>query len=305
MKVTAQTTIASLIAGILAFTAQAVTYTWDGGSTVDNNWSSAENWNPDGAPVSASDTWVRFIGSTRLAPSQNIATPFVLNRLDFLEIALTTAFTVGGGQLQFVTNGVTHPRLFLDRNATCIITNAIEIQTGATLFAQIGTHGMELRGPVTGGGAIEKQLQAGGLTLSSGANTFSGGLTVRAQDSDWYKANITASNAMGTGPVSLYGGTLLTNKKDPGGLAFFSTTTHTNPISLFLNSPIFADMPNGVGAVVTLNGPIDLNNNTLHLRGGGSGTVGGVISEGGAPRPQSAPGPNSGSTPRKRRSSPR
>jgi len=267
--------------GLLACAAQAVTYTWDGGSAVDSNWGSAENWNPDGAPVSASDTWVQFNGSTRLTPSQNIATPFVLNRLDFLGSPLATAFTVGGGQLQFVTNGVTQPRLFLDRNATCVITNAIEIQTGATLFAQIGTHGMELRGPVAGGGAIDKQSNAGGLSLNNNANTFSGGLTVRAQDSDWYKVNINASGAMGTGPVSLYGGTLSTGRTNPGGLIFYGTTTHTNPISLFANSPIFAAMPNGT-AVVTLNTGIDLNTFTLHLRGGGAGTVGGVLSEGAA-----------------------
>jgi len=282
MKATAQTTIVSLMTGLLAFTAQAVTYTWDGGSASDSNWSSAENWNPDGAPASASDTRVQFDGNTRTSPSQNIATPFVLNRLDFLGGATYTAgINVGGTQLQFVTNGVTHPRVYLQRNQSCTLSAPIDIPAGTTLYAEIGTYGVTLGGAITGGGAIDKLENSGGLTLSSSANTFSGGLTVRAQDNDWFKANINASNAMGTGPVSLYGGTLQTNRKDPGGLAFFGTTTHTNVMSLFKNSPIFADMPNGT-SVVTLNGAIDLNTSTLHLRGGGSGTVGGVISEGGA-----------------------
>ncbi len=268
---------------LLAVAAQAATYTWDGGSTVDSNWGTPENWTPDGAPASASDTWVQFTTNTRTTPQQNIATPFTLNRLDFLGGATyTAAITVGGGPLQFVTNGVTHPRLALDRNATCNITNAIEIQAGATLFAQIGTFGVELRGPVTGGGSIDKQTQAGGLTLNSSANTFSGGLIVRANNSDWFKVSVNASGAMGTGPVSLYGGALATNLLNPGGLNLYNTATHTNPISLFANSPIFAAMPNGNNANVTLNGPIDLNTYTLHLRGGGVGTVGGVISEGGA-----------------------
>jgi autotransporter-associated beta strand protein len=274
--------MASLFAGLMAFAAQAVTYTWDGGSTVDSNWGSAENWNPDGAPLSASDTWVQFNGNTRPTPSQNIATPFVLNRLDFLGGATYTAvINVGGTQLQFVTNGVTQPRVYLQRNQSCTISTPIDIPAGTTLYAEIGTYGVTLGGAITGGGAIDKLSNAGGLTLSSSANTFSGGLTIRAQDNDWYKANINASNAMGAGPVSLYGGTLAITRASPGGLSFYGTTTHTNAISLFQNSPIFADMPNGY-SVVTLNGTIDLNTFTLHLRGGGAGTVGGVISEGGA-----------------------
>jgi len=74
----------SVYVGLLAVAARAATYTWDGGSTVDSNWGTAENWNPDGAPVSASDTYLKFDGGARLAPQQNIATPFTLNRLDFL-----------------------------------------------------------------------------------------------------------------------------------------------------------------------------------------------------------------------------
>ncbi|HPS07133.1 MAG TPA: autotransporter-associated beta strand repeat-containing protein [Kiritimatiellia bacterium] len=268
---------------LLTSVACATTNTWDGGSTVDSNWSSAENWSPDGAPVSASDTYLKFDGGARLQPVQNIAAPFLLNRLDFLGGATyTTAFTIGGGQLQFVTNGVTHPRIYLNRNATCVITNAVDIPDGTTLFAEIGTYGVELRGPVTGGGGIDKQSNAGGLSLNSSANTFSGGLIVRANNGDWAKVNINASQAMGTGPVSLYGGSLATNLVNPGGLNFYNTTTHTNPISLFATSPIFAAMPNGNNANVTLNGNIDLNTYTLHLRGGGAGTIGGVIAEGAA-----------------------
>ena len=276
-------TALSLALATLTVSVQAVTYTWDGGGA-DNNWSSTNNWNPDtAAPLSASNTVVKFDGATRLTPSQDIANPFVLNRLEFIGSSQTTAFTISSNQLQYVANGATQPRIYLARNATCVINNAIDIPAGTTLYMEIGTYGVNLNGVITGGGAIDKNSASGGIDLRSSANSFSGGLTIRANDADWAKANIYASGAMGTGPVSLYGGTLLTNKKDPGGLAFFSTTTHTNPISLFQNSPIFVDMPNGVGAVVTLNGPINLGTtNTLHLRGGGSGTIGGVISEGGA-----------------------
>lgn len=257
---------------VLAVSAQAATNTWDGGSTVDSNWSSAANWNADTAPVSGSDTYLKFDGGTRLGPAQDLASPFVLNRLDFLGGAsYTAAFTIGGGQLQFVASGSTQPRLFLDRNATCGITNAIDIPAGVTLNAQIGTYGVDLRGPITGGGLIDKGEQAGGLSLYSSANTFSGGLIVRAQDNDWFKVNIYGSGAMGAGPVSLYGGTLATNRNSVGGLIFYNSTTQTNSMTLYKSSPIHT-----FGTVV-LNGPLDAGAYSLHLRGSGAGTINGVI----------------------------
>ena len=269
--------------GFSALTLHAATNVWDGGSATDNNWSSVENWNPDGAPVSASDTHLQFIGLVRVDPYQNIATPFVLNRLDFLGGATnTTAFTIRGSQLQFVTNGTTSPRIHLSRNASCVITNAIDIPAGTTLIADIGTYSVDFRGPITGDGSIDKNDYSGGLSFNNSSSTFSGGLIVRAKNDDWGKVNINASYAMGTGPISLYGGTMVTNKTNPGGLNFYNTTVHTNPIALFAHSPIFAAMPNGNNCNVTLNGSLDLNTYTLHLRGGGIGTINGVISEGNA-----------------------
>ena len=280
MKTMTRKTMVSLVAGLLAFAARAATYTWDGGGA-DNNWSTGANWNPDGSvPVSASNTTVQLDGITRTSPSQDIANPFVLNRLEFLNTG-TAAFTLGGSQLQVVTNGATQPCIYLSRNATCVINNAIDVPLGTTLSMQIGTYGVTFNGVITGGGAIDKLATSGGMDLKNGTNSFSGGLKVRAADGDWNKANIFASGAMGTGPVSLYGGPLGTGFTNPGGLIFYNTTTHTNPISLFQNSPIFVGLPNG-GDVVTLNGPVDLSSYTLYLRGGGSGTVGGVISRGAA-----------------------
>jgi autotransporter-associated beta strand protein len=273
---------AVLLAAFTAGTAQAVTYAWDGGSTVDSNWSTGENWNPDGAPVSAANTLIQFNGTTRLTPAQDIGTPFVLNRLEFLGGATyTTAFAIGSNQLQFVANGATQPVVYLNRNATCRINNDIDVPAGTTLNLTIGTYGVELYGLITGEGALDKSSASGGISLHHADNTFSGGLTIRAGNNNWAKFNVYASGAMGTGPVSLYGGPLGTGLTSPGGLNFYGTTTHTNLISLYANSPIFSAMPNGT-ATVTLDGDLDLNSYTLYLRGGGVGTVNGVLSEGGA-----------------------
>ena len=280
-----KTLMRSLGVVLLAFTAQAVTYTWDGGGA-DNNWSTGANWNPDGSvPVSVSNTWVHFEGTNRLSPAQNISSPFVLNRLEIVNGSATgnaVPFSLSGNQLQFVADGATQPRVFSTRTATSSISNAIDIPAGMTLIMDMGTWGTVFTGVISGGGSIDKLQGAGSIDLNNSANSFSGGLIVRAINDDWYRVNINASGAMGTGPVSLYGGTLLTGKTNPGGLGFYGTTIQTNPISLFQNSPLFVGMPNG-NAGVTLSGPVDLNTtNTLYLRGGGTGTISGGISRSGA-----------------------
>lgn len=274
---------AILLAAFTAGTAQAGTYTWDGGGTT-SNWSTVENWNPDGSvPVSASDTLVQLDGNVRTSQMQDVADPFVLNRLEFLNNGATTpAFNLSGSALQVVTNGDVQPYFYLTRTATCTVSTPIDIPADTTLNMQFTTYGLTLSGVISGEGAIDKQDQDGGLTLDNGANSFSGGLTVRAKDKDWCKVNIQASGAMGTGPVNLYGGTLATTFNNPGGLIFNNTTFHTNSFFLFQDSPIFAGMTNSRTTVVTLNGDLSLNAYRLHLRGGGTGTINGVITGSGA-----------------------
>lgn len=253
-------------------------YTWDGGGS-DGNWSTGNNWNPDGSvPVSASDTLVKLDGTNRVVTAQDVATPFVLNRLEFLNGPFSgskSAFTVTGGRLRFEFNGATQPRVYLNRQATCVINNDVEIPSGATLQHEYTTFGVTFGGVVSGGGTIEKLQNDGGINLDNAANSFSGGLIIRAGDVNWNYVTVNASGAMGTGPVSVYGGPVSTNLTNPGGLTFGNTTTHTNPVTLFGTSPITAS------GTVTLNGPLSLGAYTLHLRGTGTGTLGGGVSGGG------------------------
>ena len=105
-------------AGLLTTGASAVTYTWTG-SGPDNNWSSVGNWDAAGLPASASNTTVRLAGNTRLKPVQDIASPFILNRLDYVRFAsgqtADTALAPEGAPLRFVPDGTTQPRIWLDR----------------------------------------------------------------------------------------------------------------------------------------------------------------------------------------------
>ncbi|HRR32643.1 MAG TPA: autotransporter-associated beta strand repeat-containing protein [Kiritimatiellia bacterium] len=261
--------------GLLATGASAAVYTWDGGGA-DNNWSTAANWEAADIPASASDTTVQLANNVRLAPVQDIAAPFILNRLEYVRFASgsanDTVLSQSGDPLRFVTNGTTQPRLWLNRYADCNLYNDIEIPQGVTLTAEITTWGLNLHGLISGEGGIDKQQQAGAIRLYHANNTFSGGLTIRAANASWYQVQANASGTMGTGPVNLYGGTTATNFTNPGGLILNGTATHTNTIRLFAQSPI-----HGHGTV-TLSGPIELGTNTLHLRGSGNTTVSGVIS---------------------------
>jgi len=262
---------------------RALTYTWDGGGT-DDNWSTGDNWNPNGSvPVSASDTLVKLDGLIRVKPVQDIGADFVLNRLEYLNGPTgggKAAFDLSGASFRFVANGTTQPRIYLNRDATCQLRNNIEIPVDTTLVMDIGTYAVDFRGVISGEGGIEKLNGHGGISLFNSGNSFSGGLTIRAVNDDWRKVNIYGSGAMGTGPVSLDGGTMNPAKANPGGLIFYNSTVQTNAISLLQNSPIFAGLPNA-SDMVALNGPVDLNSHTLYLRGGGSGTIGGAVSEGG------------------------
>ncbi|MDD2599637.1 MAG: autotransporter-associated beta strand repeat-containing protein [Kiritimatiellae bacterium] len=262
------------------------TYTWDGGSLIDGNWSSVTNWSGDlVAPVSASNTTVKLDGILRVAQAQDIAAPFLLNRLEMLDgpvAGVKPGFNISGSPLRFVADGAIQPVFYFTRNGTGSIHNDIEIAAGTTLSVHFTTYGVHFHGVISGGGGIDKLATDGGIDgLYNGNNSFAGGLTVRAADSNWKKVNVHASGAMGTGSVNLYGGTMNPIYPSPGGLVFFNTTTHTNQFKLFQNSPIFAGEPLK-SANVTLNGDVDLNTSAIWLRGGGVGVINGVISEGGA-----------------------
>lgn len=197
--------------------AQSATFTWDAGGG-DRNWSTPENWEGGGAPASASDTTVVFrgdhSGDARL-PIQDIADPFQLNRLEILTGAGT--FSISGLPLEFVADGTTQPALYSTRASTSTLSNDIVIPAGTTLHVDLATYHLNLTGVVSGEGGIDKSHNAGGIDLRNSANSFSGGLTIRASDGNWRKVNVTASGAMGTGPVNLHGGTLGTSHTSPGG----------------------------------------------------------------------------------------
>ena len=62
--------LATALAALLASPSVQAGNTWDGGGA-DDNWGTANNWNPDGAPTPGSANDLFFGGTTRLTSNNN------------------------------------------------------------------------------------------------------------------------------------------------------------------------------------------------------------------------------------------
>ena len=284
---------ALMISALAVQPAMAVTYTWNGGDGSSQDWSTAANW--DATPTSAADTALVFGGSNNVGTSanrlnQDVATPFVLNKLAFQSLSDTTSIYLGGGQLQFVADGSTQPVIEGHRKNTMYVYNPIDLSAGTALSVKNETYNVELRGPITGEGSVvyDTAFGAGGFRLDNANNTFSGGTTILhtgGANASWRRFYIGASGSFGTGDVTLQGGNLnpynaSTNSR-PGGMIFHAADSiHANDFELLVDSPLFigeTENSSYSGYQVELTGDIDLNGNTLYLRGQGTGTLSGTI----------------------------
>src|SRR6266513_5791672 len=68
---------------------------WDGGSLINSNGSTAANWNPDGAPANNGTANILMLGPGRT--NANLDVPWSINSLTFDTSALS--FVLGGSQL--------------------------------------------------------------------------------------------------------------------------------------------------------------------------------------------------------------
>ena len=121
--------------------------TWDGGSLVDSNLLSGDNWNPNGIPLTTDD--LVFAGVVRLTPAVN--STFTANSLTFNNTA--GAFTFGGaGTLRIGAGGIANNDLNLMtfNNAVAASSSlAINGTSGGLAFnggLNLGTHSVTLNG---------------------------------------------------------------------------------------------------------------------------------------------------------------
>lgn len=162
----------------------AVLFTWDGTSTDNNYWLTAENWSSDIAPAIDGTASLAFSGVTRNVTTNNFAADTVFTALSFLNdysAAKTASFTLSGNRITLGGNvATTVPtvagtlidlislNLLLSGNRTFTVNT-----TGSTI------HDLTVSGIISETGASRGLTKAGAgkLTLT-GANTYSGKTTV-------------------------------------------------------------------------------------------------------------------------------
>src|SRR5262245_56311631 len=97
--------IAILVLAFSATRAFTANSTWDGGSAVNDNLSTAQNWVGDVAPTSdLANTNLFFAGTARLTP--NVSVSFSTNSVTFNNTAAANAFTIGGLTLNVGAGGI-------------------------------------------------------------------------------------------------------------------------------------------------------------------------------------------------------
>jgi fibronectin-binding autotransporter adhesin len=181
----------AILSGANAF---ATIVTWDGGA-VNNNWSSARNWQGDTAPV-PNDALV-FDGFARLASSNDFAANTPFSGLTFTNTA--GAFTLSGNPLTLHGD-------IADNTAVLTQTIALPLVLDATRTISVTDAGaLSITGAVSGVGFGLNKTGAGLLTMS-GANSFSGSLAINAGT-----VSIAADTHLGAAPSSASPGRVMIN----------------------------------------------------------------------------------------------
>jgi hypothetical protein len=163
-----------------AAVSRAAVFTWDGGGTTNDNWSTAANWVGDVAPPNDGTAAIVFSGATRLTPAVNAN--WSIQSLSF--DAGAGAFKLGGNQLTIDSGGITNNSPSLQAISDPIVLGsgqtwnassaalsfgvAASVDTSGFPLVISGGSGTTIGGPVTNSGTIH---------VNSGSATFNGTLT--------------------------------------------------------------------------------------------------------------------------------
>ena|GEM_PF-1379369 len=254
--------------------APAVTFTWDGGAshagaTLNNNWSTANNWTT-GAPTSADDTGLIFTASSvQTTATQNIANPFLLNSMTF--DASSNVTTISGSQLNFTPTSGTgiQPTLTQSASTDVVISNPVSL-SGQLLIGGTGSGTLTLSGIISG--TPTNFIKDGpGTLILSGNNTFNGPVTLNSG-----VVQLNSANALGSGNTILFTGdgtlrytaasaaTDYSSRFNPSGVQKFQVDTNGQDVT-------FGSSIQGNGARI-----VKLGAGTLTLSGASSNTANGT-----------------------------
>ena len=257
--------------------AHAATYTWDGGGA-DSDWTTANNWNPNGAPSLSGGHDIVFSTSNRLSNNADNG-GWTINSLSFASGAGT--FSLSGGNLGVNAGGITN-----SSTSTQTIGNQITLGANQTWNATSGAiiangyvsgNGKNLT--LGGGSAItfNSQLNGAGTvtTSGSGSRTFNGytsaaTFSIGGSGTTTFNGELSASSGItitGSGNVAFTGqinnGTLTLNGT---GTTTLSGSGSKNISSTVVNSGTLVMDQTGGGDAI--NGSLTVNNGgTVEFQG--------------------------------------
>ena len=289
--------LTSVVANLWTNTSGNSTWGAQGTTNSDTNWANSPASNPSaGGDILLDNTYVSSAQAIAVTGNQVIRN---------LQIDAPFSYTLNGGSLEFNGSSAAGPTgIFVSQthgyanqtvNSALTLDNAIELQNNSSGLLTLGgnvslganTATLDGSGSVASTGVISgtggKIVQSGtGTTSLSGANTYTGGTTISAGT-----LNANNNSALGTGSVTLSGGTL----GSTGGNTITNTVALTGSASLSgINS---GGTMTQTGGSYTLNmtnatqsGALNLSNTstgqTLTVNtGSGTSTISGTIANGG------------------------
>jgi fibronectin-binding autotransporter adhesin len=263
--------------------------TWSGAGA-NSNWTTAQNWVGNIAPVSGPSTYLHFQGSVPLTSLADANSPWVLNRIDFETRAFggPNSFVISGNPLSF--QGAA-PELYVYASAVQTINNDIDIAGSDLTVESLTGQAIILNGHVSGPGGLAIPSSRVFLTNS---NSYQGTTTIGASPTT---ASVTISNGHALGPagtggviarlgcqVRLSGGIVVESKplalstgsgfNSNGLMSVGGNNTWTGPISLSFTAAFWSLV---AGETLTVSGDVDGNNRTMQMGGIGDIVVSGAI----------------------------
>lgn len=269
--------IAGLLTAFASVTAQAATFTWNGGGG-DNNWTTDLNWSGDNAPIGDGSDTLAFTGNTRTATVNTFAADTVFNGINFLNdrsSGKTAAFTNSGNR---VTLGGNIVSTTVSSGSISDILSMPLLLNGTRTITVNNNHHVTVSGVIgETGGSFGLTKTGGGYLTLNGANSYTGPTTLSGGFVYFNSIKNIGGGASSFGaPATAESGTLTTSSR----LLYTGGTASTDR-PIVLSGGIQFDISSGA-TTLTLNGDITSVNQGPTFRGGGNVVVNGVVGIGSA-----------------------
>jgi autotransporter-associated beta strand protein len=269
--------------GYVAPATGAVNYT-NTATTGASTWTTPADWVPS-VPSSATNSAIIFNGalSSALTVGNNTAGNFALNSLNFANTG-TGTINLTGNPLKFSSMGSTNPTITFVNNTALIqrVSNALQLDAPLKVTQSGGSVSNSIIDGVVSGVAGLTKSGSGYVYLTSGNNSFGGGVTIENGTLAVENIGAAGSNSsLGTNGTLYMGGGSLTGVLRWGSGSVTNEGTDKT-IALLGSTGGGTIEVRGVTSQLTLNGAIDTGTNAairnFTLTGQGGTMVNGLIS---------------------------